>query len=432
MPRREQQERVDVVAPARAARPSAGRPPGSPVTGGERAEHGSRARPTSRPRDGRGHRLVGRPQAVRRAGPTPRRGRPAARRTRRCPAAAASTGAPVVRSQIDPAVARAEAVRRLPERPPRPSGPAAAATCTRHRARAPCGGARRRRYRPAAARAARAAPPGAPASATRPAARARRPAHTDPPSTARDRRRPCRPAAPARRRRRGAVRRPVHARHPAAGTAAAEAPAAGLWMARRRVVDNRRAGPGCGRRPGVASAAYAGRRTSINRGDFARPRTPSDSGPGPACGTVPGRSRDPGRSARRRHVARGSGLRRGARAVPPTGAPRQPCARPGRAAPDREVNTGHGRRHHEAAARQRRALRAPDQALEPEDEALHPHRAQRHLHHRPAADAVLHRPGLRVRQGDRRARRHRSCSSAPRSRRRRPSPTRPAGSTCRT
>ena len=59
-----------------------------------------------------------------------------------------------------------------------------------------------------------------------------------------------------------------------------------------------------------------------------------------------------------------------------------------------------------AAARERRPLRAPDPALEPEDEALHLHRAQRHLHHRPAAVAVLHRPRLRVRQGDRRARRH--------------------------
>ena len=54
----------------------------------------------------------------------------------------------------------------------------------------------------------------------------------------------------------------------------------------------------------------------------------------------------------------------------------------------------------------RRPLRAPDPALEPEDEALHLHRAQRHLHHRPAADADLHRPRLRVRQGDRRPRRH--------------------------
>ena len=67
----------------------------------------------------------------------------------------------------------------------------------------------------------------------------------------------------------------------------------------------------------------------------------------------------------------------------------------------------HGRRHHAPAARQRRPLRAPDPSLEPQDEALHLHRAQRHLHHRPAAVADLHRPRLRVRQGDRRPRRHR-------------------------
>ena len=93
---------------------------------------------------------------------------------------------------------------------------------------------------------------------------------------------------------------------------------------------------------------------------------------------------------------------------------------------------GHGRRHHEAAARERRALRAPDPSLEPQDEALHLHRAQRHLHHRPAAVADLHRPRLRVRQGDRRPRRHRSCSSAPRSRRRKRSPSRRRASACPT
>ena len=67
---------------------------------------------------------------------------------------------------------------------------------------------------------------------------------------------------------------------------------------------------------------------------------------------------------------------------------------------------GHGRRHHAPAARERRPLRTPDPPLEPEDEALHLHRAQRHLHHRPAAVADLHRPRVRVRQGDRRPRRH--------------------------
>ncbi len=66
---------------------------------------------------------------------------------------------------------------------------------------------------------------------------------------------------------------------------------------------------------------------------------------------------------------------------------------------------GHGRRHDAGAAGKRRPLRSPDPSLEPEDEALHLHRAQRHLHHRPAPVAVVHRPRLRVRQGDRRPRR---------------------------
>ncbi len=59
---------------------------------------------------------------------------------------------------------------------------------------------------------------------------------------------------------------------------------------------------------------------------------------------------------------------------------------------------GHGRRHDAGAAGKRRPLRSPDPSLEPEDEALHLHRAQRHLHHRPAPVAVVHRPRLRVRQ----------------------------------
>ncbi len=67
---------------------------------------------------------------------------------------------------------------------------------------------------------------------------------------------------------------------------------------------------------------------------------------------------------------------------------------------------GHGRRHDAGAAGERRPLRSPDPSLEPEDEAVHLHGAQRHLHHRPAPVAVVHRPRLRVRQGDRRPRRH--------------------------
>ena len=68
--------------------------------------------------------------------------------------------------------------------------------------------------------------------------------------------------------------------------------------------------------------------------------------------------------------------------------------------------SSHGSRDHAPAPRERRPLRAPDPSLEPEDEALHHDRAQRHLHHRPAAVAGLHRPVLRLHQGDRRQGRH--------------------------
>src|SRR5690606_26114543 len=66
---------------------------------------------------------------------------------------------------------------------------------------------------------------------------------------------------------------------------------------------------------------------------------------------------------------------------------------------------GYGRCYHSPAARQRRALRAPDPPLEPEDEALHSDRALGQPHHRPAAVAVVHRQDLRLRQGDGRPRR---------------------------
>ena len=80
-----------------------------------------------------------------------------------------------------------------------------------------------------------------------------------------------------------------------------------------------------------------------------------------------------------------------------------PACRAG-ASPHRR--TLHGSRHHAPAPRERRALRTPDPSLEPEDEALHHDRAQRHLHHRPAAVAGLHRPLLRLHQGDGRQGRH--------------------------
>src|ERR1700731_238901 len=43
--------------------------------------------------------------------------------------------------------------------------------------------------------------------------------------------------------------------------------------------------------------------------------------------------------------------------------------------------------------------------MESQDEAVHLYRPQRHLHHRLAADADLHRQGVRIRQRDRRPRR---------------------------
>ncbi len=90
---------------------------------------------------------------------------------------------------------------------------------------------------------------------------------------------------------------------------------------------------------------------------------------------------------------------------PRTPAPRRTHCVAARRATQR--STAHGRRHDAGAAGERRPLRSPDPSLEPEDEALHLHGAQRHLHHRPPAVAELHRPRLRVRQGDRCPRRQR-------------------------
>ena len=68
----------------------------------------------------------------------------------------------------------------------------------------------------------------------------------------------------------------------------------------------------------------------------------------------------------------------------------------------------HARRFHEGIAGGRRPLRPPDPPLEPEDEALHLHRARRHLHHRPAADAGAAPGRTRLRARHRRARRLRA------------------------
>ncbi len=81
--------------------------------------------------------------------------------------------------------------------------------------------------------------------------------------------------------------------------------------------------------------------------------------------------------------------------------------------------------HHARDDGSGRPLRPPDQALEPEDEDLHLRRAQRHPHHRPAADgarlhARLQLPGHRPSPAAARC-----CSSAPRSRPRTSSARRP-------
>ena len=115
----------------------------------------------------------------------------------------------------------------------------------------------------------------------------------------------------------------------------------------------------------------------------------------------------------------------------------RPCARfrpgPPAAVPStNQKGADRGKRLHARAAGGRRALRPPDAPLEPEDDALHLHRARRHLHHRPPADArsCSRRPTTSRATSPSAA--ARSCSSARRSRRRTPSPSRPRASACRT
>ena len=84
-------------------------------------------------------------------------------------------------------------------------------------------------------------------------------------------------------------------------------------------------------------------------------------------------------------------------------------SRPAGAAQSQTVTKGAGpvgSRLHEGAAGGWSAFRPPDAALESEDEAIHLHRARRHLHHRPAADATAGAGGTRFRPQHRRARRH--------------------------
>ena len=65
-----------------------------------------------------------------------------------------------------------------------------------------------------------------------------------------------------------------------------------------------------------------------------------------------------------------------------------------------------GSRLHEGATGGWSSLRPSDTSLEPEDEAFHLHRARRHLHHRPAADAAARRGRIRLCTEHRRARGH--------------------------
>ena len=180
-------------------------------------------------------------------------------------------------------------------------------------------------------------------------------------------------------------------------------------------------------REGGVAPAYDRRWRPVQAGRLSHARSNRTVPPAPVHRTRPAggglRSRSP--------ECRGTGLRVASRAGPSRAdrdrGPRQPETgaehgsatgpRPEtphrahrsvvRTAPQRKRVEGHGRRHHAPAPRERRALRAPDPTVEPEDEALHHDRAQRDLHHRPAAVAGLHRQRLRVHQGHRRQGRHR-------------------------
>ena len=209
------------------------------------------------------------------------------------------------------------------------------------------------------------------------------------------------------------------------------------WAPRRaaspRQVRQRRGRPAAGRagRRGRRGRGAGAPRQAAPGGRRAAPSAAPAVDGRPRCGgaraaarTLAAATRSPGRlrasdrrlleaaGASRWSSREGGGTHHGRQGEAPTGSPRQPDEHsgPGRTAgrpPGASTDKGpHGRRHHAPAPRERRPLRAPDQALEPEDEALHLHRAQRHLHHRPDPDAGPHRPRLRLRQGDRRARRH--------------------------
>ena len=334
MPRHEQQERVEVAALLAPHAPVQARRPAGPVTGDDRAQHGSR-RDRRPPRDDRGHRFVGGPQAVRVLDRhhAAARQRPGEHHGAR---GGGEHGGALLRSQIHAAVTRAEAVRRLPERhlhrrdrPQRPGvgggAPCGGARPGDARWGAVCGGSVRRR---------RTAGPG-PRSGGRTGVQRRehQPEHQ--------------PEQPARRQRRDRhPSRPLLSPPPGAfRSSLAHPPTVPPGRPRRKPLP-----PGCGCGDAVvdnfvpsrdAEAGGHGVRRMLNdaprqRGDFARPRTRQDSGPradpaercpggpathgrrhvagpwpaGPVSGATPGRCRRP---ARRDNRVRGPAGRAGPR-----------------------------------------------------------------------------------------------------------------------
>jgi hypothetical protein len=271
--RHQQQERVEVAAPLTAHPPvQAGRPAGS-VAGGDRAQHGPRSdrRPGA---DGRDHRLVGGPQPV--------------RVLQRDDAAAAITALP------------GAAARSTPRWP----GPNRCVGSRNGAATAGTGDSGHE-YRTAPG-----APPCGPGSAdvipTGAAAAGGVPVHITASIPAAD--------ISTAASRRSAVR-PVRRRRPVAGEPSmlrpcrrgrvGGTPATMLWTGRRRC-GQLRVDAGCGEGL-VDPSAYARYRTSTNE-VTSRVRVPVRfPAPGSACGTVPGRSREPRPAARRRHVDTGPG-----------------------------------------------------------------------------------------------------------------------------
>ena len=254
----------------------------------------------------------------------------------------------------------------------------------------------------------------------RPAGRTRRPPRASA-GAARPRRAPGQQRPGPGRPRPGPRAGPEPGGRPAAGTGSSSpdrapfrgtgsAASVSLW----RTMPGERA---CGEQPGPASLDSRGsgpRRTlgaaAPPGADFARPQTTT----APMFPGAPSRSwarlLGPDRKRSGRILAQASGrpAPAGREELKTTGDRSRPALIQGRAdgsaSPHRR--TLHGSCHHAPAPRERRPLRAPDPSLEPEDEALHHDRAQRHLHHRPAAVAGLHRPVLRLHQGDRRQGRH--------------------------